>query len=71
MTTGKHIKIQNGDVFIIYAHCQKIYIKEGEYITQGQEIAEVGSTGNSTGPHLHLEIRKSQRLVDPQLVLNI
>lgn len=38
---------------------------------QGQEIAEVGSTGNSTGPHLHFEIRKNDRLVDPRLILNI
>ena len=56
---------------IIYAHCKQIIVKQGEHVIQGQEIAEVGSTGNSTGPHLHFEIRKEDRLVDPQLVLNI
>lgn len=45
---GKHIKIQIGDVSIIYAHCNAMYVKEGEKVTQGQEIGEVGSTGNST-----------------------
>ena len=68
---GKHYRIQNDDVTIIYAHCNKLYLKEGDYVTQGQEIAEVGSTGNSTGPHLHFEIRKEDRLVDPQLILDI
>ncbi len=68
---GNHLKIQIEDVTIIYAHCDKLYVKEGDVITQGQPIAEVGSTGNSTGPHLHFEIRKADRLVDPQLILNI
>ena len=40
-------------------------------IKQGQEIAEVGSTGNTTGPHLHFEIRYQDRYVDPQLVLEL
>ena len=68
---GKHYKIQIDDVVIIYAHCSKLYLKEGDTVTKGQSIAEVGSTGNSTGPHLHFEIRKDGRLVDPQLILNI
>ena len=68
---GKHYKIQIDDVDIIYAHCSKLYLKEGDTVTKGQSIAEVGSTGNSTGPHLHFEIRKEGRLVDPQLILNI
>ena len=50
---GKHLKIQIGNVSIIYAHCNALYVKQGDHIEQGQEIAEVGSTGNSTGPHLH------------------
>ena len=45
---GKHYRIQKDDVTIIYAHCSKLYLNEGDYVTQGQEIAEVGSTGNST-----------------------
>ena len=68
---GKHLKIQIGEVSIIYAHCNSLYVKEGDMITQGQEIAEVGSTGNSTGPHLHFEIRISERTVDPQKVLEL
>ena len=45
---GKHLKIQTGEVSIIYAHCNNLYVKQGEQIKQGQEIAEVGTTGNST-----------------------
>ena len=68
---GNHYKIQIEDVTIIYAHCSKLYLNQGDKVTQGQDIAEVGSTGNSTGPHLHFEIRKGERLVDPQLILDI
>ena len=68
---GKHIKVQIGEVSIIYAHCNALYVKEGDMVTQGQEIAEVGSTGNSTGPHLHFEIRISERTVEPQKILEL
>ena len=68
---GNHLKIQTNDVFILYAHCNKLYVNEGDVIKQGQEIAEVGSTGNTTGPHLHFEIRYQDRYVDPQLVLEL
>ena len=68
---GKHLKIQIGDVSIIYAHCNNLYVKQGDKITQGQEIAEVGSTGNSTGPHLHFEIRISERITDPEKILKL
>ena len=67
---GKHLKIQIGEVSI-YAHCNNLYVKQGDKVTQGQEIAEVGSTGNSTGPHLHFEIRISERTVDPQSILEL
>ena len=68
---GNHYKIQINDIILIYAHCNKLYFKEGDTVIQGQEIAEVGSTGNSTGPHLHFEIRRENRLIDPQSILNI
>ena len=68
---GKYLKIQIGEVSIIYAHCNNIYVSQGDKVEQGQEIAEVGTTGNSTGPHLHFEVRISERTVDPQAILEI
>lgn len=68
---GKHLKIQIGEVSIIYAHCNNLYVKQGDKVVQGQEIAEVGSTGNSTGPHLHFEIRVYERTVDPESILEL
>ncbi len=66
---GNHIYIQEGDVLTIYAHCKTLYVKKGDIITQGQKIGEVGQTGNATGPHLHFEIRKDGRKVNPEYVL--
>ncbi len=66
---GNHIKIVSDDVMTVYAHCKTIYVKEGDKVSQGQQIGEVGSTGNVTGPHLHFEIRKENRYVDPDLIL--
>lgn len=65
------MKIQIGEVSVIYAHCNQLYVKQGDKISQGQEIAEVGTTGNSTGPHLHFEIRISEKTVDPQRILEL
>ena len=55
----------------MYAHCNNLYVKEGENIKQGQEIAEVGATGNATGPHLHFEVLYQSRYVDPQMILEL
>ncbi len=67
---GKHIKIRCNNVTTLYAHCSKIYVKEGQIVGQNQSIGEVGSTGNSTGPHLHFEIRVDDRFVDPLRIVN-
>ncbi len=66
---GNHFTISNDDVTTVYAHCKTIYVQEGDKVVQGQEIGEVGSTGNVTGPHLHFEIKKEDRYVDPDLIL--
>lgn len=66
---GNHIKIVSGNVTTLYAHCKTLFVKEGDEIKQGMEIAEVGQTGRATGPHLHFEIRVDDRLVNPEYVL--
>lgn len=67
---GKHIKIRCNNITTLYAHCSKIYVKEGQIVAQGQAIGEVGTTGNTTGPHLHFEIRiDDSRFVDPEEII--
>lgn len=55
-----------GSVTILYGHCSALYVKTGQKVTQGQVIAAVGSTGISTGNHLHFEIRYNGKAIDPQ-----
>ena len=64
---GNLIVIDHGNgVQTYYGHSSKIYVDVGESVSQGETIGAVGSTGNSTGPHLHLEVRINGVAYNPQ-----
>ena len=66
-SAGNYIMISHGGgVYTVYMHCSQLLASEGQTVKQGQTIAKVGSTGYSTGPHLHFGIRSGGRYVNPQ-----
>ncbi|MBQ5398525.1 MAG: peptidoglycan DD-metalloendopeptidase family protein [Ruminococcus sp.] len=57
---GNYVIINHGNGYkTLYGHCSSLYVSAGQSVSQGQSIAAVGSTGDSTGPHLHFEVRTS------------
>ena len=68
---GKYVLMMHSDGSeTLYCHCSKVAVVEGEVIRSGEVIAFVGSTGWSTGPHLHFEIRRNGKAIDPLTVLD-
>lgn len=73
---GKAIVVDHGDGYhAIYAHLSKIEVKAGDKVTEGQEIGKSGNTGNSSGPHLHFEVRVkpwkyANKDVDPKVLID-
>ncbi|MEK7577336.1 MAG: M23 family metallopeptidase [Patescibacteria group bacterium] len=67
---GKHILIKNtNEITSLYGHLSKINVKEGDVVTKTTKIGEVGSTGWSTGNHVHLEIHQNDIPVNPMEIL--
>ena len=67
---GKAIVIDHGDgLQTLYGHCSKLYVRQGDLVMPQQKIAAVGSTGRSTGPHLHFEVIRDGVRVEPGRVL--
>ena len=53
-------------IMTLYAHGSEILVETGQEVKQGQAVLKVGSTGNSTGPHAHFEVRINGKFVDPE-----
>lgn len=69
---GNFIIVDHGDGFVTrYAHCSKIAVTKGQTVSQGQVIGYVGTTGNSTGNHLHFEVKVNGNFVNPKNYLSI
>ena len=65
MVIVKHV----GDYSSVYAHNRRNRVNKGDFVEQGDLIGEVGSSGNASGPHVHFEVRRDSRPVDPLLYL--
>ena len=69
---GNYVEIDHGNGYrTVYAHMKNYLVKKGEHVKQGQVIGQVGSTGRSTGPHLHYEIRLNKKPVSPVKFMKI
>ena len=63
---GKYLTVHHADgVLTLYAHCSRITASSGSEVMRGDKLAEVGQTGNATGPHLHFEVRDGEDWLDP------
>ena len=63
---GLYLQLDHGNgVKSFYAHCSKIVVSKGQTVELGEKVAEVGSTGDSTGPHLHLEMKYNSTHLNP------
>ena len=67
---GNYVALDHGDGLVtLYAHCSQLLVGEGDRVSKGQTIALAGSTGRSTGPHLHFEVRVQGVRIDPSYYL--
>lgn len=67
--SGKYITIQYGEFLVSYCHLSRIWIKQGTQVKPGEVVGITGSTGRSTGEHLHITCRRNNKYVDPAVLI--
>lgn len=67
--SGKYVTVRHGDFSVSYCHLSECLVKKGDCVRPGDVIGVCGSTGRSTGPHLHLTVRMGRRQLDPGILL--
>ena len=68
---GLYLQIDHGNgVKSFYAHCSKLFVRQGQQVSMGERVADVGATGAATGPHLHFELKCFDTHVDPAYYIN-
>lgn len=67
---GNYVVVDHGNGYTsLYGHLQKATVKQGDTVSAGQQVGVIGSTGNSSGPHLHLRVHKNGQSIDPRTVI--
>lgn len=70
-TLGRSITIKHsGGIETVYGHCSEIIVKQDQQVKQGEKIAKIGNTGESTGYHLHFEVLKDGKQIDPETMIS-
>ena len=69
--SGKYVVIQTAGYSVSYCHLSSILVHDSQYVNAGEVIAVSGNTGMSTGPHLHLTLKKDDKIIDPSCLLKI
>ena len=67
---GNYVMIRHDDYIVTYCHLAKVVVNQGQIVEPGETVGLVGSTGRSTGPHLHLTLRRGKQLLNPQILLD-
>ena len=68
--SGKYVTLRHGDFTVSYCHLSKPLVKTGQIVTAGEPVGLTGSTGCSTGPHLHLSLKRGRKIIHPRIMID-